>query len=335
QGYLFNRAENDLNLNSKINHLKCMEYINLGKSDIKVSRIGIGTWQASYKEWGNDVDDDNIIQAVHRSYELGVNFIDTAEIYGEGHSEIIVGKAIKDIDRDKIIIATKVHGAHLRHDELIKSVELSMKRLGVKYIDLYQIHWPDPWEQISLKETMKAMEELYKDGKIKAIGVSNFAVRDLEESLNYLSRTSIVSNQVRYNMLQREIEEEVMPYCKKNGITIIAWSPLAQGVLTGKYNENNLPRDKIRSGNELFKKNNIKQISNLLKILEKVAQYKRKTVSQIALNWLLMHDQVVPIPGAKTPQQAEANVGAIGWKLEPDELEKIEGELEKIDIDYM
>ncbi|MGC8661604.1 MAG: aldo/keto reductase [Nitrososphaeria archaeon] len=312
-----------------------MENISLGKSDVKVSRVGIGTWQASFSEWGSDVDDNNIIQAVHRSYELGVNFIDTAEIYGNGHSEIVVGKAIKDLDREKIVVATKVHGAHLRHDELIKSAELSMRRLGVKYIDLYQIHWPDPWEQIPLKETMKAMEELYLDGKIKAIGVSNFAVRDLEESLNCLSRASIVSNQVRYNMLQREIEEEVMPYCKKNGITIIAWSPLAQGALTGKYNEGNLPNDHIRSGNELFKKNNINQISNLLKVMEKIAKKRGKTLSQIALNWLLCHDQVVPIPGAKTQHQAEVNAGATGWKLECEELNAIEEELEKIDIDYM
>ncbi len=107
-----------------------------------------------------------------------------------------------------------------------------MKRLGISYIDLYQIHWPDPWEQIPLKETMKAMEELYVQGKIRGIGVSNFAVRDLEEARSYLSKGDIVSNQVRYNMLQREIEEEVMPYCRKNGITIIAWSPLAQGALS-------------------------------------------------------------------------------------------------------
>ncbi|MCL4344073.1 MAG: aldo/keto reductase [Nitrososphaerota archaeon] len=312
-----------------------MENISLGKSKIKVSRIGIGTWQASFREWGSDVNDDSIIQAVNRSFDLGVNFIDTAEIYGNGHSEIVVGKAIKNIDREKLVVATKVHGAHLRHDELIKSAELSMKRLGVKYIDLYQVHWPDPWEQISLRETMKAMEELYLDGKIMAIGVSNFAVRDLEESLNYLSRASIVSNQVRYNMLQREIEEEVMPFCKKNGITIIAWSPLAQGALTAKYNVKNLPNDRIRSGNELFKKNNIRQMANLLKTLEKIAKSRGKTLSQIALNWLLSHDQVVPIPGAKTPQQAEANAGAAGWRLTPEELSAIEEELEKIDIDYM
>jgi len=312
-----------------------MEYINLGKSGLKVSKIGIGTWQASGDAWGQDVIDDNIIKAIKRSYELGVNLVDTAEIYGNGHSETVVGKALKDIGRENMIVATKVAGAHLRHDELLKSAELSMKRLGISYIDLYQIHWPDPWEQIPLRETMKAMEELYVQGKIRAIGVSNFAVRDLEEARSYLSKTDIVSNQVRYNMLQREIEEEVMPYCRKNGITIIAWSPLAQGALTGKYNVENVPRDRIRSGNEVFKPENMKQIERLLKILKEIAQKRKKTVAQVSLNWVISHEGVIAIPGAKTPEQAEENAGAAGWKLSDEELKLIENELLKIDIDYM
>jgi aryl-alcohol dehydrogenase-like predicted oxidoreductase len=312
-----------------------MEYINLGKSGLKVSKIGIGTWQASGDAWGQDVIDDNIIKAIKRSYELGVNLVDTAEIYGNGHSETVVGKALKDIGRENMIVATKVAGAHLRHDELLKSAELSMKRLGISYIDLYQIHWPDPWEQIPLRETMKAMEELYVQGKIRAIGVSNFAVRDLEEARSYLSKTDIVSNQVRYNMLQREIEEEVMPYCRKNGITIIAWSPLAQGALTGKYNVENVPRDRIRSGNEVFKPENMKQIERLLKILKEIAQKRKKTVAQVSLNWVISHEGVIAIPGAKTPEQAEENAGAADWKLSDEELKLIENELSKIDIDYM
>jgi len=312
-----------------------MEYINLGKSGLKVSKIGIGTWQASGDAWGQDVMDDNIIKAIKRSYELGVNLVDTAEIYGNGHSETVVGKALKDIGRENMVVATKVAGAHLRHDELLKSAELSMKRLGISYIDLYQIHWPDPWEQIPLRETMKAMEELYVQGKIRAIGVSNFAVRDLEDARSYLSKTDIVSNQVRYNMLQREIEEEVMPYCRKNGIIIIAWSPLAQGALSGKYSTENVPRDRIRSGNEVFKPVNMKQIERLIKVLREIAQRKKKTVSQVALNWVISHEGVIAIPGAKTPEQAEENAGAADWKLSDEELKLIENELSKIDIDYI
>ncbi len=312
-----------------------MEYVNLGKSDIKVSKIGIGTWQASGDAWGQDVVDENIIEAIKRSYELGINLVDTAEIYGNGHSETVVGKALKKIGREKMVVATKVAGAHLRHDELIKSAENSMKRLGVSYIDLYQIHWPDPWEQIPLKETMKAMEELYVQGKIRAIGVSNFAVRDLEEARSYLSKTDIVSNQVRYNMLQREIEEEVMPYCRKNNITIIAWSPLAQGALTGKYSAENVPRDRIRSGNEVFKPENLRQIERLIDALKEIAKKRNKSISQVALNWVISHEGVIAIPGAKTPEQAEENAGAAGWMLSEEELKLIENELSKIDIDYM
>jgi len=311
-----------------------MEYVNLGKSGIKVSIIGLGAWQASGKTWGADVEDENIVKAIRRAYELGINFIDTAEAYGNGHSEEVVGKAVKEIGRENLVIATKVHGAHLRYNELLKAAEHSLKRLGIKEIDLYQVHWPDPWEQIPLKHTMRAMEQLYKEGKIRAIGVSNFAVRDLEEARKHLSVTDIVSNQVRYNMLQREIEEEVLPYCKRESISIIAWSPIAQGALTGKYNISNKPSDDVRRGNKLFSDYNLREISKLIPVLEKVAKARNKTVAQVALNWLLRKGNVIPIPGAKNPRQAEENAGAADWRLTSQELKEIEDALSKISLDY-
>ncbi|MGB9758377.1 MAG: aldo/keto reductase [Thermoproteota archaeon] len=311
-----------------------MEYVNLGKSGLKVSIIGLGAWQASGKAWGADVEDENIVKAIKRAYELGINFIDTAEAYGNGHSEEVVGKAVKEIGRENLVIATKVHGAHLRYNELLKAAEHSLKRLGIKEIDLYQVHWPDPWEQIPLKHTMRAMEQLYKEGKIRAIGVSNFAVRDLEEARKHLSVTDIVSNQVRYNMLQREIEEEVLPYCKKENISIIAWSPIAQGALTGKYNISNKPSDDVRRGNRLFSDRNLREISKLIPVLEKIAKARNKTVAQVALNWLLREGNVIPIPGAKNPKQAEENAGAADWRLSSQELKEIEDALSKISLDY-
>jgi myo-inositol catabolism protein IolS len=214
--------------------------------------------QNSRKEWSENLpnrnrrlasqrlvegDDEQIVRAITKSHELGVNLVDTAEAYGRGHSEQVVGRALRDIGREEFVVATKVHGANLRSDELQRAAAASMKRLGVNEIDLYQVHWPDPWEQIPFKETMKALEKLYTEGKIRAIGVSNFAVRDLEEARSLLSRTDIVSNQVRYNFLQREIEEEVLPYCRKNNITILAYSPLAQGALTGKYDRGLFQRE--------------------------------------------------------------------------------------------
>lgn len=311
-----------------------MEYVRLGKSDLKVSTIGFGAWQAGGKEWGVDVEDDLIIKAIIKAYGLGVNLIDTAEVYGNGHSEEVVGRAIKEIGRDNLVIATKVHGGHLRYDEVLKAAEGSLRRLGISEIDLYQVHWPNPWNQIPLKHTMRAMEKLYKDGKIRAIGVSNFAVRDLEEAGRYLSDTQIVSNQVKYNMLEKQIEEEVVPYCRKEEITIIAYSPLAQGALTGKYNLNNKPSDAVRSGNRLFSDDNLREISRLLEVLGKIASMRGKTIAQVAMNWLLREGNVVPIPGAKNPKQAEENAGAAGWRLNNKELMEIDGVLRTITMNF-
>jgi aryl-alcohol dehydrogenase-like predicted oxidoreductase len=311
-----------------------LEYIRLGKSDLRVSIIGLGAWQASGKAWGIDVEDEQIVKAMIRAYELGVNLIDTAEAYGDGHSEEVVARAIREIGRENLVIATKVHGGHLRYNDVLKAAENSLRRLGIREIDLYQVHWPDPWEQVPLRQTMRAMEKLYKEGKIRAIGVSNFAVRDLEEARKHLSDAVIASNQVRYNMLQREIEEEVIPYCKKENITIIAYSPLAQGALTGKYSLSNKPSDDIRRHNKLFSDRNLSEISRLLTVLERIAKTRNKTVAQVAMNWLLREGNVVPIPGAKNPKQAEENAGAAGWRLSQRELTEIDSVLKTISLDY-
>lgn len=311
-----------------------MEYIRLGKDDLKVSVIGFGAWQASGKVWGADVDDEQIVKAILRTYELGVNLIDTAEAYGNGHSEEVVARAVKEIGRDNLVIATKVSGGHLRYNDVLKAAENSLKRLDIREIDLYQVHWPNPWEQVPLKHTMHAMEKLLKEGKVRAIGVSNFAVRDLEEAKRCLSDARIVSNQVRYNMLQREIEEEVIPYCSKEDIKIIAYSPLAQGVLTGKYNLDNKPSDDIRRGNRLFSDINLREISRVLTVIERIAKARHKTAAQVAMNWLLRDGNVVPIPGAKNPKQAEENAGATGWRLDEQELMEIDAVLRTISIDY-
>jgi len=311
-----------------------LEYVKLGKNGLKVSVIGLGAWQASGKAWGVDVEDDQIVKAIVKANELGVNLVDTAEAYGGGHSEEVVARAVKEVGKENLVIATKVHGGHLRYNDVLKAAEHSLKRLGVREIDLYQVHWPDPWEQVPLKHTMRAMEKLYKDGKIRAIGVSNFAVRDLEEARRHLSEASIVSNQVRYNMLQREIEEEVMPYCRRENITIIAYSPLAQGALTGKYGLSNKPSDDIRRGNRLFMDENLKEVSRLLTVLESIAKKRGKTVAQIAMNWLLRKEGVVPIPGAKNPKQAEENAGAAGWGLSEQEFKEIDSVLRTISLDF-
>lgn len=309
-----------------------MEFKTLGKNGPKVSRIGIGVWQASDLWKG---DDEQIVRAITRGHELGVNLVDTAEAYGNGHSEQVVGRALTDIGREEFVVATKVHGANLRFDELQRAAAASMNRLGVNEIDLYQIHWPDPWEQIPLKETMKALEKLYAEGKIRAIGVSNFAVRDLEEARSLLSRTDIVSNQVRYNFLQREIEEEVLPYCRKNNITILAYSPLAQGALTGKYDRQRVPKGDIRDENKLFAPKNIQQIERVNAVLSSIARRHGCSVSQVALSWLLANQMVVPIPGAKNEAQAEENVASTKYQLSNAELLELDTAYELVNIDYL
>jgi myo-inositol catabolism protein IolS len=309
-----------------------MEFKILGKNGPKISSMGMGVWQASDLWKG---DDEQIIRAITRSHELGVNLVDTAEVYGKGHSEQVVGRALRDIGRDNFVVATKVHGVNLRFDELQRAASASLKRLGINEIDLYQIHWPDPWEQIPLKETMKALEKLYTEGKIRAIGVSNFAVRDLEEARSHLSRVELVSNQVRYNFLQREIEEEVLPYCRRNNITILAYSPLAQGALTGKYNGQHVPKGDIRDENKLFASQNIAQIEKVNAVLSSIGRRHGCSVSQVALSWLLSDQLVVPIPGAKNEAQAEENVGSTKHQLTNAELAELDAAYELVDIDYL
>lgn len=311
-----------------------MERTELGNSGIKVSVIGMGTWQASGRIWGDDVTDESCVQAVVKSSEQGVNLMDTAEAYGNGHSEEVLGRAIKSVGRKELVVATKVAGSHLRYDDVIRACDMSLKRLGVSQIDLYQVHWPDPWEQIPLKHTMKAMEKLLDDGKIRAIGVSNFAVRDLEEAESILSHADIASDQVRYNLLQRQIEEEVMPYCREEGIAILAYVPLAQGALTGKYGRSRKPNDDVRKGNKVFTDHNLDELSRLLELLQRVATSRGKAVPQVALNWILSHPAVIPIPGAKNPHQAEQNAGAAGWSLTARELDEITSASEDLKLDF-
>lgn len=306
--------------------------VELGKSGLRVSRIGLGVWQASGEWLGKDSE---VIGAIKKSHELGINLLDTAEAYGEGHSEGVVGRALRSMGRDNFVVATKVFGAHLRYEELQRACAYSMRRLGVGEIDLYQIHWPDPWEQIPLKETMRAMEKLYTEGKIRAIGVSNFAVRDLEEARSCLSKSDIVSNQLQYNLVHRELEEEVVPYCRKERIRILAWSPLAQGALSGKYGAGKSPRRDVRRTNPVFEPKNLARMKGLLDVMSRIASRRSCTMSQLALAWLMKDPLVVPIPGAKNRHQAEENAGAAGVELLAEDLDSLEKASRKVDIDYL
>jgi len=310
-----------------------MDYVALGRGGPKVSAIGLGMWQAGGKAWGSDVRDADCRKAMERAVELGINLVDTAEAYGDGHSETVMSWAIKNVGRDNVFVATKVGGWHLRPDDVQKACAASIKRLGVREIDLYQVHWTDPWGQVPLRETMKALEALQRAGKIRHIGVSNFAVRDMREARSALSRTDISSNQVRYNMLQRDVEKEVLPYCAREGIGILAWSPIGKGLLSGKYHNGKRPKDRVRSDEDLFKPANVRASAPLVRELRRIGKIHGKTPAQVALAWLRRHPQVVPIPGGKRPAHAAENAGAVGWSLSSGELRGLEATLRRTQLD--
>jgi diketogulonate reductase-like aldo/keto reductase len=255
-----------------------MEYKNLGKTNEKIPVLGLGSWEL------NRTSEDSAIGALKAGFDNGIRFVDTAEIYG---TEPMVGKAMKGYDG--IFVATKVWPTHFHYDDVIKACDASLQKLGIKTIDLYQVHWPNA--SVPIKETMSAMEQLVKDGKIRYIGVSNFSVEQTAEAQASLKENEIVSNQVEYNLMVRDIEKDLVGYCAKERITIIAYSPLAHGKLYSK------------------------DYAKLADFLAGVGSKYGKTVTQVALNWLMVKDQVVTIPKASTKEHVMEIIGSTGWSL--------------------
>ena len=292
----------------------------MGRSDMKVSRIGLGVWQFSGDAWGQ-ISYEQAKTIVQKAFELGVNFFDTAAVYGRGRSEEFLGRSIKELKiRDSVYIATKVHGDWLRQIDIFNAVENQRRRLGVDAIDLYQIHWPACWHNTPICETMKTLEELIKRGLVRYIGVSNFPTPLLEYARSCLSKVDIITSQNRYNLIEREADKELLPYLKREGIVLIAWSPLAKGALSGKYTIENLPTfDDVRKNDPLFTPTNLSLISPLIQVLRQLSTKYNKTPAQIVLNWLIRDPWIYPIPGAKTIEQIIENVGAVGWSLSDDD----------------
>jgi aryl-alcohol dehydrogenase-like predicted oxidoreductase len=300
-----------------------LEYRELGKSGIKISAVGLGTWQWGSREWGwgRSYGKQDVIDALQKATELGINFIDTAEIYGQGKSEQIVGEAIRD-HREDVVIATKVWPLNLSYGRVLKAAERSMRRLGVDVIDLYQVHWPNPL--VPIRKTMKAMKKLVQDGKVRTVGVSNFNLKKLKAAQDALAPLELASNQVRYNLLDRRIERELLPYANTEKITIIAYSPLAQGLLTGKYTPDTRPSSFIQTVNPGFSPRNLTRLAQTNLALSEIAKTHGKTPSQVALNWLNRNGNVVAIPGVKKPEHAIDDAGAVDWALNKIEIESLE-----------
>jgi aryl-alcohol dehydrogenase-like predicted oxidoreductase len=324
-----------------------MEYRKLGNADLEVSAICFGAWAAGGWMWGGSERND-AIKAIRSAYNSGVTSIDTAPIYGQGNSEEIVGEAIKDLPRDKVQILTKygmrwdlargnfdfrsadTKGKQIDiyryagKESVIKECEDSLRRLGTDYIDLYQIHWPDL--STPIEETMEAVAGLIKQGKVRYAGVCNYNVAQLNEARNYIN---IVSNQVPYSMVKRDIEENTVPYCIENNVSILAYSPLERGLLTGKMKPGQtFQRGDHRAGLYFFTDKNIKRTNAFLKKIQILAEEKSVTLAQLVLRWTIEQPGItIALAGARNEKQSVENAAAIQVGLSADEIEFINQEL--------
>ncbi len=300
-----------------------MEKRSLGTSEVKITPILMGTWQAGKSMWVG-IEDSETIKAIRAAFEAGITTIDTAEVYGQGHSEQIVAQAVSDV-RDQVVYATKVFANHLKYDQVIEACDRSLNNLKTDYIDLYQIHWPSgsfKTEIVPIEETMSALNELKQQGKIRAIGISNFSRAQLEEAAQY---GRIDSLQPPYSLFWRQVEREAVPYCVENNISIIAYSPLAQGLLTGKFGpEHKFDPEDNRAKNKLFQGENYERAQQALAKLRPIAELHHASLGNLALAWLISQPQTNAIVGARNAEQAVANAKAADIQLSPGELEEID-----------
>jgi len=302
-----------------------MRYNKIPKTDTKISAISVGTWVMGGKNWGK-VDDQESIFTIRAAADFGINFIDTAPIYGRGHSEKIVGKAIKGI-RDKFYIATKCGIQHtdggftfsLKPKAIAKELEDSLKRLEIETIDIYQCHYPDP--DTPIEDSLAQMLKFKKQGKIRYIGVSNFDLPLLEKASGI---TSIITLQPQYSLLDRNIEKDILPFCQRQGIGVIAYGSLGSGILTGKYaRPPNFPKGDARSFfYPYYKEPYWSEIQVLIKEIKNIAQKRKRNPAEVALNWVNQQQGIsTAIVGCRNRKQLKINASAGDWKLTPEELQ--------------
>lgn len=272
-----------------------------------ISKIGLGTWQFGAKEWGYGPDyERRAADIVRRALDLGVTLFDTAEIYGFGRSERILGAALGD-ERAKVVVASKIFPVLPVAPVVQQRAVASAARLGVGCIDLYQVHQPNP--VVADPTIMRGMRALRDVGLVGEVGVSNYRLRRWQAAEAALGRR-VLSNQVRYSMVDRGPEEDLIPYAERAGRIVIAYSPLAQGLLSGRYDARNLPSGAVRRANPYFLPENLDRATPLIGTLREVAAAHDATPSQIALAYVLRHPNVVAIPGASSVEQVERNAAA-------------------------
>ncbi len=318
-----------------------MEYIQFGKTEIQVPIVIFGGWAIGGWYWGG-TDEEISIKAIQRAIDLGISCIDTAPVYGFGLGEEIVGKAIKD-RRNEVIIATKCglrwdkeegefffdtyfNGKRYyvyknnRKKSIIEECERSLKRLNTDYVDIYQIHWPDKTTPID--ESLEALTILQEQGKIRAFGVSNFDINLFKEAVKY---TRVESDQAKFSLIDRAIVNELAPFCIENQISILAYSPLEQGLLTGKITmETEFKSGDLRKKQFWFQPENRKKVLDALEKIKPIAKERNITLAQLVINWTFSQPGITSaIVGARNPEQVEENAGAVNFKLSQEEIQKI------------
>ena len=306
--------------------------LKIGLADeLDIAPLGVGAWAwGSTRIWGygKDYDRGDVGEAFRASMGEGVTLVDTAEIYGGGASEKIIGEILREGGFEGTpIIATKFAPLPYRFSarSLLDAVDKSLGRLGTETIDLYQIHFPNPI--LKIDSLMDALAETVKEGKVRRVGVSNYNVDRMRRAHERLAShgVQLSSNQVEYSLLNRAPETNgVLEACRDLGVTLIAYSPIAQGLLTGKYGPGGRPSGLMRRSGRAFGEKNLKKIEPIVDILREIGDAHDKQPAQVALNWLITRRNTFPIPGAKNEHQARQNAGALGWEMTADEAEKLE-----------
>ncbi len=308
----------------------------LGRSGVELTTVGLGAWAMGgpWKVGWGPQDDNDSIAAIRRALDLGINWIDTAAIYGLGHSEEVVGRALQEVPRDRVFVATKcgrtADDTGTPHSDLTprrirQEMEESLRRLQTDYVDLYQIHWPDNDAGTPLEESWGVLAALQDQGKARYLGVSNFDVPLMErcEPIRHVD-----SLQPPYNLLRRDIENEILPWCKSNGTGVIAYSPMQSGLLTGSFDKSRLAADDFRHRSPHFQEPNLTRALGVVERLRPIAARHGGTVGQLAIAWTLMHPAVTAaIVGARRPAQVDENAAVMEWELTAEDMAEIEAAL--------